>query len=96
MKNITLSPEMLSVDVTFGINKEKLSLLRFCNVDSVLKVFPAFHCFIPSEQFRAFDWVCRIAFPKLVGEENLRANTLITSDQELPLMSGIRSMMSYN
>ena len=34
-----------------------------------------------------------MAFPKLIGVETLKFNTLITSDQESPLISGVRSLM---
>ena len=93
MRNLSLFPEMLSIDVTFGVNKEQRNLLRVCGIDGNFKVFPAFNCFMPSKQYRAFNWVCKVAFPKLVGNDILRYNTLITSDQESPLISGIRSMM---
>ena len=93
MRNVTLFPEFLSVDVTFGVNKQRRNLLRVCGIDGIFKVFTAFNCFMPSKQFRAFDWVCRVAFPKLVGKETLRFNSIVTSDQESPLTSGIRSMM---
>ena len=93
MRNVTLFPEVLSVDVTFGVNKQSRNLLRVCGIDGNFKVFTAFQCFMPSKQFRAFDWVCRVAFPKLVGNEVLRYNTVVTSDQESPLTSGIRNLM---
>ena len=83
----------LSIYVTFGLNKERRSLLRICGVDGNLKVFPGFNCFMPSKQFCAFNWVCRVAIPTLVGVETLRYNSLITSDQENPLISGIRRLM---
>ena len=93
MAKVSLFPEFLSVDVTFGVNKQRRNLLRFCGIDGHKKHFTAFNCFMPSKQFRAFDWVCRVAFPKLIGKETLRFNTLITSDQESPLISGIRSLI---
>ena len=93
MRNISLFPEFLSIDVTFGVNKERRNLLRVCGIDGNFKVFTAFNCFMPSKQFRAYDWVCRVAFPKLVGIETLKFNSLITSDQESPLYTGIRNLM---
>ena len=51
---------------------------------------------MPSKQFRAYGWVFPVAFPKLVGIETLKFNSLITSDQESPLYSGIRNLMETN
>ena len=51
---------------------------------------------MPSKLFHAYDWVCRVAFPKLVGIDTLKFNSLITSDQESPLYSGIRNLMETN
>ena len=96
MQNISLFPDFLSVDVTFGVNKERRNLLRVCGIDGNYKVFTAFNCFLPSKQFRAYDWVRRVEFPKLVGMETLKFNSLITSDQESPLYSGIRNLMGTN
>ena len=36
-----------------------------------------------------------MAFPKIVGKETLRFNTLITSDKEPPLISGIRGLIKF-
>ena len=42
MRNVTLFPEVLSVDVTFGVNKQSRNLLRVCGIDGNFKVFTAF------------------------------------------------------
>lgn len=46
-----------------------MKLYRFTGIDGNIKVFPEFRCFMPSKQFRDFDWVCRVDFPKLVEEQ---------------------------
>ena len=42
MQNISLFPEFLSVDVTFGVNKERRNLLRVCGIDGNFKVLLLF------------------------------------------------------
>ena len=37
MQNISLFPEFLSVDVTFGVNKERRNLLRVCGINGNFK-----------------------------------------------------------
>ena len=95
-RNIQLFPEVLSVDVTFGVCREQRNLLRFCGIDGHLKVFEVMNCFMPSKQFKAFDWAVRVALPKLIGTECLRFNRLITSDQEANLIASIRSLIEEN
>lgn len=73
-RNIQMFPEVLSVDVTFGLCREQRNLLRFCGVDGHLQVFEVMNCFMPSKQFEAFDWAVRIALPKLVGLDCIKFN----------------------
>lgn len=87
-------PEVFSADVTFGICKEQRNLFRICGVDGNLKVFNAMNCFMPSKQFRAYDWAINIAFPKLVGVQSCRFNSLFTSDQEMALVLSIRKFVN--
>jgi hypothetical protein len=79
-------PEVFSADVTFGICKEQRNLFRICGVDGSLKDFIAMNCFMPSKQFRAYDWAINTAFPKLVGVESCFDNSIFTSDQEMALV----------
>ena len=87
-------PEVFSADVTFGICKEQRNLFRICGVDGNLKVFNAMNCFMPSKQFRAYDWAINIAFPKLVGVETCFFNSIFTSDQEMALVLSIRKFIN--
>ena len=87
-------PEVFSADVTFGICKEQRNLFRICGVDGNLKVFNAMNCFMPSKQFRAYDWAINIAFPKLVGVQSCQFNSIFTSDQEMALVLSIRKFIN--
>ena len=92
-RKILMYPEMLSADVTFGVCKEDRNLLRVVGVDGDLKVFECMNCFMPSKQFRAYDWALSVAFPKLVGKDILPFNNLFTSDQEMALAVSIRKLL---
>ena len=63
-------------------------------VDGDLKVFNAMNCFMPSKQFRAYDWAINIAFPKLVGIQSCHFNSIFTSDQEMALVLSIRKFIN--
>ena len=93
-RKANMFPEVFSADVTFGICKEQRNLFRICGVDGNLKVFNAMNCFMPSKQFRAYDWAINIAFPKLVGVQSCHFNSLFTSDQEMALVLSIRKFVN--
>jgi hypothetical protein len=87
-------PEVLSADVTFGICKEQRNLFRICGVDGDLQVYNAMNCFMTSKQYRAYDWAINVAFPKLVGKDVCKFNSLFTSDQEMALVLSIRKFVN--
>ena len=93
-RKILMYPEVLSADVTFGVCKEDRNLLRVCGVDGDLKVFETMNCFMPSKQFRAYDWAISVAFPKLVGQNILPYNSIFKSDQEMALAHSIRKLIN--
>ena len=93
-RKTNMFPEVFSADVTFGICKEQRNLFRICGVDGDLKVFNAMNCFMPSKQFRAYDWAINIAFPKLVGKHSCHFNSIFTSDQEMALVLSIRKFIN--
>jgi hypothetical protein len=45
---ITMSPEVISIDTTYGTNREKIPLLVFAGTDHNRKHFTALHAFLPS------------------------------------------------
>ena len=87
-------PEFLSADVTFGVCKEQRNLFRFCGVDGDLKVFQAMNCFMPSKKFQMFDWAINVAFPRLIGQNILPYNSIITTDQEMAMAEPIRRLVN--
>ena len=93
-RKILMYPEVLIADVIFGVCKEDRNLLRVCGVDGDLKVFETMNCFMPSKQFRAYDWAISVAFPKLVGQNILPYNSIFTSDQEMALAHSIRKLIN--
>jgi hypothetical protein len=93
-RKLFMFPEVLSADVTFGVCKEQRNLFRICGIDGELKVFQAMNCFMPSKQYRAYDWAINVAFPKLVGREICKFNSLFTSDQEMALVLSIRKFVN--
>ena len=95
-RNVGMYPEMLSVDVTFGVCREQRNLLRVVSIDGNMKVYEVMNCFMPSKQFKAYNWAMNVALPKLIGPEILKFTTLITSDQEENLIRSIRSLIERN
>ena len=95
-RNIEMYPEFLSADVTFGVCREQRNLLRVCSIDGRMKVFEVMNCFMPSKQFKAFNWAISVALPKLIGFDILRFTSLISSDQEDNLIRSIRSLIGTN
>ena len=93
LRNVELFPEVLSVDVTFGVCREQRNLLRFCGVDGNFKTFEAMNCFMPSKQFKAYEWVVSVAFPQLAQTNALHFNSIITSDQEENLVRSIEQLI---
>jgi hypothetical protein len=53
LRYITMFPEVLSMDTTYGKNREKRPLLVFAGTDNNKKNFTALRAFIPSE----YEWV---------------------------------------
>ena len=93
LRNIKMFPEVLSVDVTFGVCREQRNLLRFCGVDGNFKIFEAMNCFMPSKQVKAYEWAVSVAFPQLAQTNALQFNSIITSDQEENLVRSIETLM---
>ena len=88
-RQFAMFPEVLSVDVTFGVCKEQRNLLRIVGIDGDLKTFEVMNCFMPSKQYKAYEWAINVAFPKLCGSDNLLFNSFITTDQEDALVRSV-------
>ena len=88
LRKLRMFPELIAVDCTFGVNKQKRSLLTATGKDSTNKVFVGFRCFMPSKQKRAYDWAIGKAIPHLIGN-SLLFNQVITCDQEKAMNDAI-------
>ena len=66
LKNTQMYPQFLSVDVTFGVNKEKRDLLLIAGIDGRNKVFTSLRCFIPSKQEQSYSWILNEACSNLL------------------------------
>jgi hypothetical protein len=50
LRHITMFPEVLSINTTYGTNREKRPLLVFAGTDNNRKNFTAMRAFLPSER----------------------------------------------
>jgi hypothetical protein len=71
LRYITMFPEVLSIDTTYGTNREKRTLLVFAGTDNNRKNFTALRAFLPSKCEWVFRYVFEIAIPSLIGEANV-------------------------
>jgi len=86
-------PEFFACDTTFGVSKEQRNLFLFAGIDSNNKTFPAFHCFMPSKELRAYHWALRAALPQLLTNHTLSMNSCISTDGEHAIYQPLRNMM---
>ena len=87
-------PEMIGIDITFGVNKQRRELLVAAGIDGDKKVFTAFRCFIPSKQENTYTWILNEAMSYLLTPKVLMFNACISSDQERALNSAIETSIN--
>jgi hypothetical protein len=87
IRNAGVFPEMLGVDVTFGINKERRDFFLAPGMNRNKKSFTAFRCLIPSKQQQVYTWIINEAMTYLLIPTTLKFNSCISTDQELALNS---------
>jgi hypothetical protein len=81
LRYITMFPEVLSIDTTYGTNRETRPLLVFAGTDNNSKNFTSLCAFLPSECEWVFRYVFEIAIPSLIGEATVeRINEINTDD----------------
>ena len=68
-RKMLMFPEILCVDMTFGLNKERRNLVTFVGVDGYNKRFTGIRCWMPSKQTVAYRWAVDVAFPSLLGRK---------------------------
>jgi hypothetical protein len=82
LRYITMFPEVLSIDTTYGMNREKRPLLVFAGTDNNRKKITALRAFLPSECEWVFRYVFEIAIPSLIGEATVERIYQINTDGE--------------
>jgi hypothetical protein len=80
LRYITMFPEVLSIDTTYGTNREKRPLLVFAGTDNNRKNFTALRAFLPSEYEWVFRYVFEVAIPSLIGEATVERINQINTD----------------
>jgi hypothetical protein len=80
LRYITMFPEVLSIDTSYGTNREKRPLLVFSGTDKNMKNFTALRAFLPSECEWVFRCVFEVAIPSLIGEATVEGINQINND----------------
>jgi hypothetical protein len=80
LRYITMSPKVVSIDTTYGTNREKRPLLVFSGTKNNRKNFTALRAFLPSECEWIFRYVFEIAIPSLIGEATVERINQINTD----------------
>jgi hypothetical protein len=87
LRYITMFPEVLSIDTTYGTNREKRPLLVFPGTYHNRKNFTAMRAFLPSEYDWVFRYVFEVAIPTLIGKlpwSALTKSTLMVTGKFTP------------
>ena len=69
-RQLVMFPEFISVDMTFGLNKERRNLLTFVGIDGHNRSFTGCRCWMPSKQTVAYRWAIDVALPILLGKNS--------------------------
>jgi hypothetical protein len=91
LRYITMFPEVLSIDATYGTNREKRTLLVFAGTDKNMKNFTALSAFLPSECEWVFRYVFEIAIPSLISEATVERINQINTDGDRQIYNPLTS-----
>jgi hypothetical protein len=80
LRYITMFPEVLSIDTTYGTNRENIPLLVFAGTDNNRKKITELSTFLPSEHEWVFLYVFKVAIPSLIGEATVEHINQINTD----------------
>jgi hypothetical protein len=79
LRYITMFPKVLSINTTYGTNREMRPLLVFAGTNNNRKNFTALRAFLPSECEWVFHYAFEVAIPSLIGEATVeRINQINT------------------
>ena len=93
-RKISMFPEYLAFDTTFGLNRQHRSLFLAVGIDGRNEIFSAFRCWMPSKQRAAFFWTISQAMPFLFGSALRGKHKIISSDSELSLVQAIKGSIN--
>jgi hypothetical protein len=79
LRYITMLPEFLSSDTTYGMNRVKRPLLVFSGTEKNRKNFTVMRAFLPSECERVFRYVFEVVIPSLISEATVEHITKSSS-----------------
>jgi hypothetical protein len=82
LRYITMFPEVLSIDTTYGTNREKRPLLVFSGTDNNRKNFTVLCAFLPYKCEWVFRYIFEIAIPSLIGEATVERINQMNTDGE--------------
>jgi MULE transposase domain. len=88
-RKLSMFPEFVVVDLTFGVNRQRRSLLVATGIDGHNKSFTGFRCFMPSKTKQAYFWALHNALPLLIGQTSLNLMQCISTDNEEALIQAI-------
>jgi hypothetical protein len=80
LRYITMFTKVLSIDTTYGTNREERPLLVFSGTDNNRKNFTVMRAFLPSECEWVFRYVFEVAIPSLIGEATVERIDQINTD----------------
>jgi hypothetical protein len=82
LRYITMCPEVLSIDTTYGANREKRPLLVFSGTDNNRKNLTALRAFLPSECEWILRYVFEVAIPSLISEATVERINQMNTDRD--------------
>jgi hypothetical protein len=85
LRYITIFPEVLSIDTTYGTNREKRHFLVFSGPDNNRKNFTALRAFLPSECEWVFRYVFEVAIPSLIDKATVDRINQINTDGDIQI-----------
>jgi hypothetical protein len=80
LRYITMFPEVLSIDTTYGKDRENRPLLVFAGTDNNRKNFTVLRAFLPSECEWVFRYVFEVAIPSRIGKATVERINQINID----------------
>jgi len=88
-RKLSMFPEFIAADLTFGVNRQKRSLFVVSGVDGNNKRLTGFRAFMPAKTKQAYLWSLHVALPFLIGQSSVDLILCISTDDEKALLQAI-------